>query len=263
MLGLQMLFIFGIPVNMEQKTCTKCREPKPADLNHFPPRKPPRSKDGLDGWCRLCHCSQAMKWYNHDPERINAKRRPYWNKRYANKRNPKPPKPLTEIKSLSPTELAYSAGIVDGEGCFQILFSGRSKSLNPSLCVIMTHKETIEWLAAKWGVNISPTRRKTVLDNHKPTWVVRIGGRRALLLSEKMRPYLVTKKSHSDIFLEYAALGWHIGGQTVLNKHEHAALTNKRMALKIRLHELNRRGITPRILAAWEKTSQQNETDEA
>ena len=34
------------------KTCTRCREDKPLDTEHFPPHKNTRS--GFDSWCRAC-----------------------------------------------------------------------------------------------------------------------------------------------------------------------------------------------------------------
>src|SRR5690242_3349065 len=35
------------------KTCTKCKQIKPATLKFFPPRKD--KQDGLNFWCRGCH----------------------------------------------------------------------------------------------------------------------------------------------------------------------------------------------------------------
>lgn len=50
------------------KRCTKCGQEKPATLDYFPKRKPPKSKDGLDCWCLGCHKEKCR-------ERRDAKRK--------------------------------------------------------------------------------------------------------------------------------------------------------------------------------------------
>lgn len=37
------------------KTCTRCKEEKPLDLQHFPPHN--KTKSGFDSWCRSCRAT--------------------------------------------------------------------------------------------------------------------------------------------------------------------------------------------------------------
>jgi len=37
------------------KTCTRCKEEKPLDADHFPPHN--KTKSGFDSWCRGCRSS--------------------------------------------------------------------------------------------------------------------------------------------------------------------------------------------------------------
>ncbi len=59
-----------------EKNCTKCKVPKEATLENFPPNT--KAKSGLGSWCRDCckKCDQAR--HERNPERMrNAKRLEY------------------------------------------------------------------------------------------------------------------------------------------------------------------------------------------
>ena len=40
---------------METKICTRCKEEKQRDSEHFPPHN--KTRDGLDSWCRKCRAT--------------------------------------------------------------------------------------------------------------------------------------------------------------------------------------------------------------
>ncbi len=104
----------------------------------------------------------------------------------------------------SETELAYLAGIIDGEGCVYIY---KRKTRNnhtdffPRLQLITTSKLLHDWIHKVFGGMIF--NRKT----SNPKWKQRFEWytTRNLMdeILEKILPYMVIKKSHIQIMIEF------------------------------------------------------------
>lgn len=111
--------------------------------------------------------------------------------------------PLTK---LTETELAYIAGIVDGEGSISLVRSTHAKRtrgryIYPMVRVANTDRLLIEWLIAKTGCGAvrysvqSGDRFKLV---HHVGWAVSD----AIELLKAIRPFLVIKAGRADLVLE-------------------------------------------------------------
>lgn len=147
------------------------------------------------------------------------------------------PDPVT---LLSKEELAYIAGIVDGEG--SIFVTKNPKTMYPIVTVAMTHKGVIEWICDKlktpslWINNQTGLRRGT---NWKPQWRVQIQGRRAKILVAYLRPYLKVKAQHAELLSDYP-VDARIGPGKKVGASEINAV---RESIRLQIKKLNRRGI--------------------
>lgn len=98
--------------------------------------------------------------------------------------------------------LAYTAGIVDGEGCVAIaVYITKDSRTNYRLVVDVanTYKVVIAWLHETFGGSIS----FTALNNRRPCWIWHIGGRKASLFLESIRPFLRVKALQADLAVEF------------------------------------------------------------
>jgi hypothetical protein len=107
---------------------------------------------------------------------------------------------------LSETELAYIAGIIDGEGCIGLSRNRTKKQRqkNPKyqseICVINTNKGLVDWLVRAGGlVNVRPRNderwkvayRWRIKESLHPDFL------RAIL------PYLVIKRKQAELIIQY------------------------------------------------------------
>lgn len=104
----------------------------------------------------------------------------------------------------SETELAYLAGIIDGEGCVYIYKRKTRKNHTdffPRLQLITTSKSLHEWIHKVFGGMIF--NRKVSNPKWKPRfeWYTTRGLMDDIL--EKILPYMVIKKSHIQIMIEF------------------------------------------------------------
>lgn len=113
--------------------------------------------------------------------------------------------PADPITFLKPTEIAYIAGIIDGEG--SIYARNERKTIYPTIAVHMTDKSVIMWLQehikaqSVWALNRkNHPRYKTSL---KTQYLFRICGKRAKLLCKYLLPYLIVKRKHAEIVLKW------------------------------------------------------------
>ena len=130
----------------------------------------------------------------------------YDKKRYQQiKKNRIKNAPADPIMSLTPTDRAYIAGIIDGEGT--IYARNERKTIYPTITVHMTDKEVIYWLQDKikaqtvWELErkMHP-RYKGVL---KKQYLFRICGKRAKLLCNSISPYLIVKRKHANVVMQW------------------------------------------------------------
>lgn len=111
------------------------------------------------------------------------------------------------------TEIAYMAGIIDGEGTLSI--TGRealSKRGTPywnydlEVTVTNTSVKLMKWLVAKFGGETMP-RGKPLKKTHKQCyrWRLRDNAARIVFL-RAVQPFLVIKRRQAELLLDYLSL---------------------------------------------------------
>lgn len=111
------------------------------------------------------------------------------------------------------SDLAWCAGIVDGEGCISIgRYYPNSKQHNkapvyrPSLVVNMTHKPTIERLASLLECG-SISKHSECRLTRKQAWIWAVKDRKADAVLRVLEPYLFTKRAEARMVIGYYGLG--------------------------------------------------------
>ncbi len=133
--------------------------------------------------------------------------------------------------------LAYTAGIIDGEGCIGIypntsMKRGR-KCRSYRLRVHLSH-----WLKSKFGGTIYLRDYAKSGQNWKPVWYWMVVSRQALSFLEQVYPYLQMKKPQAELAIEFQ--------KERSAKRKGRAFTEEEMAVieaaKITMNTLNKRG---------------------
>ena len=137
------------------------------------------------------------------------------------------------------TDLAYTAGIVDGEGTigiYRIPHKNGKASYILQVFVGNTNEWLIQWLRFAFGGSI--VYRPSLEDsNHKPSWVWRLTANKALRFLNLVYPYLRLKKPQADLAIKFQSPRL---GQGHHPTEEQRAVEE---AQKIIMHGLNKRGI--------------------
>ena len=108
-------------------------------------------------------------------------------------------------------DLAYCAGLFDGDGCISISKTHRPDRKNPTyrLCLslvqncLMTVKR-FQGVIDVLSMLVEPTR--TVQQNRQ-VYDLRYDGKNSLRVLEMLRPYLVRKSAEADVAIQFMLLG--------------------------------------------------------
>ncbi|GAI54865.1 unnamed protein product, partial [marine sediment metagenome] len=101
--------------------------------------------------------------------------------------------------------LAYTAGIMDGEGCIG-LYKEKAAHYNLGYNLIVrvqianTQEWLIRWLQMQFGGYI--THQYDERGNRKPLWQWRIAARKAAEFLKLILPYLYLKRSQAEIAIQ-------------------------------------------------------------
>lgn len=111
-------------------------------------------------------------------------------------------------KEYTPTQAAYMAGIMDGEGCFYIgNYSGNRKNgdkhFQTVIAVSSTDNSLINWLFEVFGGGKSKyTPRQMAKNCRKQVYRWQATSHRLLHICQIILPYLVIKKRQAEIMIE-------------------------------------------------------------
>jgi len=138
---------------------------------------------------------------------------------------------------ITPTELAYTAGMVDGEG--HIGLAPTASSFLPILVVTNTDERIIDWLVHRFGGSIHHHERDNGVHKARHNW--RLHGKHATTLLEKLLPYLVLKHDQAQLAMSFYAPGisFHHGARRLPEQE-----LERRKHLHSSLKALNKRGPT-------------------
>ena len=101
-----------------------------------------------------------------------------------------------DTHGLTPTDLAYVAGFVDGEGC---LYTEKS---NARLEITNTNPHILLWVASKFGGSIRICNKTTV--NRRACWRYVALGSTATTICKLVAPWLKDKKRQAELLLKYS-----------------------------------------------------------
>ena len=107
---------------------------------------------------------------------------------------------------MKKTDLAYMAGIFDGEGCIVIHKSKpRQRGINPSYVIEINLANTNEWIVRQFhfsfGGNVYLRKRQT--ETSREIWAWQISANQALLCLKTLLPYLKLKRGQAEIAIKF------------------------------------------------------------
>lgn len=89
-------------------------------------------------------------------------------------------------------EIAYAAGLFDGEGSISLVRQRVNRSHSPQVSVTSTDLEVLVWLQKRMGGNIVTKQPRKPAHSVSYDW--RLTDRRALIFLQLIRPYLVIER---------------------------------------------------------------------
>lgn len=139
-------------------------------------------------------------------------------------------------------QLAYLAGIIDGEGCF---YTGRIKQgrygsgyqYHTVIKIDNTSEELIEWLKATFGGGREYVWHKLKNPNWKPIYVWYASGKMLEYICKSIYPYLIIKKKQCELMLQFRATVKNRGSKVV-----EPEVLELRQSIIDQMHALNSRG---------------------
>jgi hypothetical protein len=100
---------------------------------------------------------------------------------------------LDSIRQPTEAEIAWAAGLFEGEGCISFGRSAASDYRLPQMTIVMTDRDVLERFQAVVGGNLSgkPFRRA---EHVKEQWSWRIHGKPAYAVYLRLRPWLCERR---------------------------------------------------------------------
>lgn len=129
--------------------------------------------------------------------------------------------------------LAYVAGLVDGEGCINLTMSG--KNLAPRVSITNTNLELIKMLQAKFGGCVFYAKR--VKTNWKSAYHWVVTSKLAIDFLEKIGRYLILKENQMFCLYAHDVIRPGRGNHWSIEAREAEDLINRQ------LHWLNKKGV--------------------
>lgn len=137
---------------------------------------------------------------------------------------------------LESTELAYAAGIIDGEGCIRVNKQGTRRHV-VRVHVTNTDLRLVNWLRERFGGYIW-TEDGHYMPNAKIRHVWEVSALKAAAFLEIVYPYLMLKKEQAEIALALQATKQRRGPTPVP-----VEVLAERERLAMRLTLLNKKGV--------------------
>ncbi len=137
---------------------------------------------------------------------------------------------------MKDTDLAYLAGLIDGEGTISCSITRTQRghlALHKQLSIFNTNVLLISWITARFYGKVFSRKRSDVWkEEHQVKW----SADDAVLILQQVLPYLVIKREQAEIFIALH--------KTKSYVEVTAEVQDYRQKLVQRLQELNKRGST-------------------
>ena len=145
------------------------------------------------------------------------------------------------VTSWTDTDLAYFAGIIDGEGCFAMHQQPVGHVFALQLQIGNTSPQLMEWIRSKFGGSVNLEKRNN--PRHKPVfrWLATADSLDAIVPA--IIPFLVVKKAQAELFLAYRRT---LGPKVKSHRSTYdtpLAVKRERARIHSEIRVLNQRGI--------------------
>ena len=140
------------------------------------------------------------------------------------------------MSELSVAEIAYAAGVLDGEGCILICQYKQEKQIVLRVCMGNSNLEMLTWFKERFGGSICKVKQRVNLQCY--SWA--ISSRLADRCIRTCFPYLIAKRSEAEVAMRFYLDGHHFDGR----RREIATQEKDRrqeLRLELRSLRLNRR----------------------
>lgn len=135
---------------------------------------------------------------------------------------------------MTKTELAYIAGIIDGEGTITLIRHHSNQTPSPEISVANTNLRLLQHLKKVVGSGVI-VKKKTYQKHHTPSYVWTLRSNAALVLMKSILPWLLIKDERAKLILkDYKRLTPRNGRYTKKQLEQKIALTKE-------VHSLNSR----------------------
>jgi hypothetical protein len=143
------------------------------------------------------------------------------------------------IDALTDVEIAYMAGLLDGEGHFGVHTNKVFGS--PRIVLAMTHEGVIQWFSSKLSIVYHKKSRVGFKSHWKDQYQVSLSGRRCAKLCRLLYPHLIVKSEQAKLIWEYVETYTYGSGYPPTVK---ACRTSKetrdlRISIKLKIQSLN------------------------
>lgn len=150
----------------------------------------------------------------------------------------------TRVKTLTATQAAYIAGMIDGEGCISIsrkkdLSMKRGVAYRLVVIIASTNTEVLPWIAEVTGVGHVKKIVNRWQLTHKDAYNWHVWSVKAAELLKQTLPYMIIKKQQALLGIEFIESKRDGVGKKGLSDAEWAAQVSTYDQMKV----LNKRGI--------------------
>lgn len=99
-----------------------------------------------------------------------------------------------QVRTLTPAEAAYIAGLIDGEGTISLSKKHRLDNRQLVISISSTERALLNYVQEVVGAGCI-TNKRTVKPDHTPSFTYAISNRQALNLLRQIAPYLKSYKA--------------------------------------------------------------------
>ena len=143
------------------------------------------------------------------------------------------------MKIYLKTDLAYCAGLLDGEGCLTISKRTQKNTFQMRVEIVNTNKEVLEWVKGMFGGSVIVRMRPGKYGNNKESFVWLADTRRAASFLRLIKPYVKIKRRQLEIALDFQRTIRHETGHGRFITPQQLAF---RADCKMKMSALNKRG---------------------
>lgn len=100
--------------------------------------------------------------------------------------------------TVTETEKAYIAGIIDGEGTVTLVRGHRNETHAPEVSVANTNLDLLEWLRQKIGSGVI-LKKQRKLSHHSLAYTLKVRDNHAIRLLNDIKQWLIIKRRHAEL----------------------------------------------------------------